>query len=117
MTSPPEPQHHIAAPGQGSASDPSPHWLPIGSIEPCPIQPRVTISIDLVAELARSIVEGRHEPVVEVEPIADRPDRYQLVCGEQRWRAARQAGRTRILALVSEPLSHRERLRKQVEEN
>src|SRR5205807_9941158 len=103
--------------GGGSEPDPGPRWLSIDSIEPCPIQPRVNISMDLVADLAESMAAGRHEPLIEVEPIPDRPGRYQIVCGEQRWRAAQRAGRTRIQVSVLTGLSYGDRLRKQYEEN
>src|SRR5260370_40540230 len=64
----------------------------VDAIEPCPIQPRVNVSVDLVAKLAASMKAGRHEPVLDVEPVSGRHGRYQLVCGEQRWRAGLTAG-------------------------
>lgn len=42
--------------------------LPIIYIEPCPIQPRVNISMDLVDKLSASMKAGRHQPLLEVEP-------------------------------------------------
>jgi ParB/Sulfiredoxin domain len=109
--------YDAVGPEEGSGTDPSPRWLPVDSIEPCPIQPRVNVSVDLVAELAESMAAGRHRPLIEVEPLPGRPGRYRIVCGEQRWRAARQAGKTHILATVLEGLTYRARLRKQCEEN
>lgn len=90
--------------------------IPVDAIVPCPIQPRVNISVDLVRDLARSIQAGTHDPVIEVETLAG-GDRYQIVCGEQRWRAAREAGLRQILALVRPPLSYLERFLKQAGEN
>jgi hypothetical protein len=81
------------------------------------VQPRVNISVPLVRKLATSMRSGRHEPVLEVEILPEEPGRYQIVCGEQRWRAAKEAGRRQVLALVRPPLSHLERLLKQAEEN
>jgi hypothetical protein len=91
--------------------------LPIDSIRPCPIQPRVNISVRLIQELADSITAGRHQPLLEVEPLPDQHDRYQIVIGEQRWRAARQVGAQTIEARVLPPLTHLDRLLKQWEEN
>src|SRR5262249_37710254 len=74
--------------------------LPVDAIQPCPIQPRVNVSVELVERLADSMREGRHQPVLEVEPVPGRPGRYQIVCGEQRWRAARAAGLGEVLVRV-----------------
>lgn len=89
--------------------------LPIDAIAPCPVQPRVNLSVRLIRDMASSIKDGMHEPVVEVETLPG--DRYQIVCGEQRWRAARVAGRAEVLALVRPRLSYLERLLKQAQEN
>jgi ParB-like nuclease domain len=91
--------------------------LPVDSLRPCPVQPRVNISVPLVRELAASMRSGRHEPVLEVEVLPEESECYQIVCGEQRWRAAKEAGRRQVLALVRPPLSYLERLLKQAEEN
>jgi ParB-like nuclease domain len=109
----PSPQ---ARPDPAGAAAEEVQLLSIDSIVPCDLQPRVNISVDLVQALADSIRSGRHEPVIEVEMLPG-ADRYQIVCGEQRWRAAREAGRTVVLALVRPPLSHLERLLKQAQEN
>ncbi|MGI0129028.1 MAG: ParB/RepB/Spo0J family partition protein, partial [Thermoplasmata archaeon] len=90
--------------------------IPLDSMEPCPIQPRVNASVYFVARLAASIKAGRHEPLLEVEPLS--ADRFQIVCGEQRWRAAREAGLTEVLVrLHRHRLGYLERLQKQYEEN
>ncbi len=91
--------------------------VPIDFIEPCPIQPRVNVSVDLVAKLAGSIRAGRHEPLLEVEPLPGDKERYQILCGEQRWRAAREAGRAQVLVRVHPHFGYLERLEKQYEEN
>ena len=82
-----------------------------------PLQPRATVSVDLVHRLAESMREGRHEPLLEVEPAPIQPGHYQIVCGEQRWRAAKEAGLERVLVRVLDGLDHLARLRKQYEEN
>ncbi len=86
-------------------------------IQPCPIQPRVNFSVELIEQLSESIRAGRHHPVVEVEPAPGVPGRYQIVCGEQRWRAARAAGMAEIVVRAHPPLGYLERLQKQYEEN
>jgi hypothetical protein len=91
--------------------------LPIDSLQPCPIQPRVNFSMRLIEELADSMTAGRHQPLLEVEQLPDQPDRYQIVIGEQRWRAARRAGAQTIEARILPPLTYLARLLKQWEEN
>ena len=76
--------------------------LPLDAIEPNPQQPRKSFSGDDAAELAQSIREhGILQPLL-VRRVA--PDRYQLVAGERRWRAAREAGLTRApVAVIDAP--------------
>jgi ParB family chromosome partitioning protein len=74
--------------------------LPISSIEPNPRQPREVFEEEALAELVRSINEvGVLQPVVvrELEP-----GHYQLVMGERRWRASREAGLETVPAIVRE---------------
>lgn len=91
--------------------------VPVSSLEPCPYQPRVNVSVDLVARLAASMKAGRHEPLLDVELVPGASDRYRIVCGEQRWRAAREAGITQVLVRVHRRLGYLDRLQKQYEEN
>lgn len=86
-------------------------------IHPDPLQPRVNISAELVSKLAESMRAGRHEPVLDVEPAPTAPGHYQIVCGEQRWRAAREARIEHVVVRVHRRLGYLERLRKQYEEN
>ncbi|QNE76223.1 ParB/RepB/Spo0J family partition protein [Streptomyces finlayi] len=70
----------------------------LGSITPNPKQPREVFDEDALAELVTSIKEvGLLQPVV-VRKVAD--DRYELIMGERRWRACREAGLERIPAIV-----------------
>ena len=79
---------------------PSLEELPVDAIEPNPNQPRVHFDEESLAELAASIRElGVLQPVL-VRPLGD--DRYQLIAGERRWRAARRAEFTTIPAIVRE---------------
>lgn len=84
-------------------------------IEPDPDQPRRTFDPSRLAELAESI---RREGVLQ--PIAVRydagRDRYVVLHGERRWRAAREAGLAAIPAIVREVPAER-RLIQQLMEN
>ncbi|MFI1247082.1 ParB/RepB/Spo0J family partition protein [Streptomyces anulatus] len=72
--------------------------LPIGTITPNPRQPREVFDEDALAELVVSIKEvGLLQPVV-VRKVG--PDSYELIMGERRWRACREAGLERIPTIV-----------------
>jgi len=72
--------------------------LDLGKIVPNPHQPRKEFAADKLAELSASITaRGLIQPVI-VRPLGD--GRYELIAGERRWRAAGQAGLTRIPAVV-----------------
>jgi ParB family transcriptional regulator, chromosome partitioning protein len=74
--------------------------IPIDRIESNPGQPRMVFDAEALHELAASIREhGVLQPVL-VRPLGD--NRYQLIAGERRWRASREAGRATIPALVEE---------------
>jgi len=74
--------------------------IPLDRIEPNPDQPRTIFDEAALAELANSIREhGVLQPIL-VRPLGE--NRYQLVAGERRWRASKQAGLTSIQALVEE---------------
>jgi len=71
----------------------------IDQIDANPYQPRRAFSADKLQELADSIrASGLVQPVLLRRSGA----RYQLIAGERRWRAARQAGLAVIPALVRE---------------
>ena len=71
----------------------------LDEIQPNPNQPRKTFESSKLNDLAASIrASGVIQPVV-VRPLAGG---YQLIAGERRWRAARQAGLERIPAIVRE---------------
>lgn len=91
--------------------------VPIDALERDPIQPRVNVSVDLVRRLSASMKAGRHEPLLEVERISGTTDHYRILCGEQRWRAAREAGLAEVLVRVRHGLGYLERLQQQYEEN
>jgi ParB family chromosome partitioning protein len=72
--------------------------VPVGAIVPNPRQPRQVFDEEAMAELVHSVREvGLLQPVV-VRPTG--PGSYELVMGERRWRACREAGMTTIPAIV-----------------
>jgi ParB/RepB/Spo0J family partition protein len=74
--------------------------VPVDRIEPNPENPRLVFEEAALEELAASITEhGVLQPIL-VRPLDH--DRYQLVAGERRWRAAAKAGMTTIPALVEQ---------------
>jgi ParB family chromosome partitioning protein len=82
--------------------------LPVGSIQPNAVNPRVVFDPDELAELVGSIREvGLLQPVV-VRPLGREAgteagtERYELIMGERRWRASQEAGLSTIPAIVRE---------------
>ncbi len=72
--------------------------LPIDAITPNPRQPREVFDEDALAELVTSVKEvGLLQPVVVRQ---SGPTAYELIMGERRWRACREAGLDRIPAIV-----------------
>ena len=77
----------------------SPAELPIASIDPNPDQPRRVFAEAELEGLASSIrIHGVLQPVV----VRRAGDRYELIVGERRWRAAQRAGLDSIPAVVAE---------------
>ncbi len=74
--------------------------VPVDHIEPNPQQPRLVFNQETLDELAASIREhGVLQPIL-VRPIG--PNTYELIAGERRWRASKQAGLDTIPALIEE---------------
>ena len=75
----------------------------IDLIAPNPYQPRTVFDPEAVAELAESIREhGVIQPLIVTRP-ADRTGApYQLIAGERRLLASRQAGLTKVPVIVKE---------------
>src|SRR6266567_326997 len=71
--------------------------IPIDTIDPNPLQPRRVFQADRLSELAQSIrTNGIIQPLV-VRKVGER---YQLVAGERRWRAAKLAELGQVPAVV-----------------
>ncbi len=75
----------------------SEHSVALDLVDPNPHQPRREFDQDRLAELADSI---RQHGVIQPVVLRRMRDRYQLVAGERRCRAARLAGLSEIPALV-----------------
>lgn len=72
--------------------------IPVDLVDPNPRQPRSLVHDDALKGLADSVRErGVLQPVL-VRPL--RGGRYELIAGERRWRAAREAGVEILPALV-----------------
>jgi ParB family chromosome partitioning protein len=73
--------------------------LALDQIVPNPKQPRKRFDPEALAELTASIrASGVIQPIV----VRKSGDHYELIAGERRWRAAREAGLERIPAIVRE---------------
>lgn len=74
--------------------------LPVTALQPGKYQPRTRMDQEALDALAASIkAQGVMQPVL-VRPVG--PERYEIIAGERRWRAARLAGLDRIDAIVRE---------------
>jgi ParB family chromosome partitioning protein len=74
--------------------------LPVGAIHPNPRQPRRRFEAEAASGLAESV---RQQGIIQ--PLLVRPrdaGGYEIVAGERRWRAAREAGRETVPAVVRE---------------
>jgi ParB family chromosome partitioning protein len=76
--------------------------LPIDLLDPNPFQPRTTFDDASLDELASSIrSQGILQPLL-VRAHPDAPERYQIIAGERRWRAASRAGLHDVPILLRE---------------
>ncbi len=73
--------------------------LPIGQIEPNPLQPRRVFQGERMEELAQSI---RSNGIIQPLVVRRHGSEYQLVAGERRWRAAKLAGLTDVPVIIQE---------------
>jgi ParB family chromosome partitioning protein len=88
--------------------------VPLSAIDPNPYQPRMDIPPESLRELVESI---KRHGVVEPVLLRPRPDgRYELVAGQRRLLAAREAGLNAIPAVVK-PLDDRDVLMLSLVEN
>jgi ParB family chromosome partitioning protein len=92
-----------ARPPVARALEPAPleatHTINIDQIDANPLQPRRLFQPERLAELTQSIrANGIIQPLV----VRKAGERYQLVAGERRWRAAKLAGLERVPVVVQD---------------
>jgi ParB family chromosome partitioning protein len=93
-----------AVTGERPADRESLREVPVDLLQRGQYQPRVDMRQDTLQDLADSIkAQGVVQPIV-VRPITSQGDeqRYEIVAGERRWRAAQLAGLSNIPAVVRE---------------
>lgn len=73
--------------------------LALASIAPNPYQPRKTFNEASIDELARSV---REHGIVQPLVVTRTGDRYELIAGERRFRAAKKAGLLTVPVIVKE---------------
>ena len=84
-------------PSGGPEAGETPQTVATEAIDPNPLQPRRIFQPDRLAELAQSI---RSNGIIQPLVVRKLGDRYQLVAGERRWRAAKLAGMERVPVVV-----------------
>ncbi len=101
--------------GPGPASRGQRH-LPIGQLEPSPLQPRRHFDASELESLAESIrANGILQPIL-VRRHPSKPDIHEIVAGERRWRAA-QLAKLHEVPVVVRDLANREVLELALVEN
>ena len=73
--------------------------LDIDRIDPAEVQPRGVFKEDKLEELALSI---RHNGIIQPLVVRRTGERFQIVAGERRWRAAQKAGLHKVPCIVKE---------------
>jgi ParB family chromosome partitioning protein len=112
----PENRQGVAArePGSHDSAPEAVRQIPVAQVEGNPYQPRALFDPEKMADLIASIREhGILQPIL-VRRISS--ERYQLVAGERRFRAAQKAGFTTVPAVVKQ-CTDREQLEMAVVEN
>ena len=82
----------------GGAAEHDFEFLPLQRIEPKSDQPRTHFEEDRISELADSIREHGVLSPIMVRHMSD--GYYQIIAGERRWRASREAGLTQVPARI-----------------
>ncbi len=88
----------------GQAANETLRNLPVTQLQPGKYQPRTHMDQESLAELANSIkAQGIMQPIlVRQVSSAGTPDRFEIIAGERRWRAAQLAGLSEVPVLVRE---------------
>lgn len=91
-----------------------PGEVEIGRLSPSRFQPRRDFSEPALADLAQSI---REQGIVQPIVVVARGEKFEIVAGERRWRAAALAGLERVPITVREKSSDRDLLEAALVEN
>jgi len=97
-----KPMVSVSRPDSAAPSDGGLKNLPVEHLQRGQYQPRVDMRQDSLEELADSIkAQGVVQPIV-ARPISkkDGSQRYEIIAGERRWRAAQMAGLAEIPAVI-----------------
>ncbi|HEY5103687.1 MAG TPA: ParB/RepB/Spo0J family partition protein [Acidimicrobiales bacterium] len=104
------------APTEGQPSGPL-RMVPVESIRPNKFQPRKIFNDESLKTLAASVQElGVLQPII-VRPVEGEPDKYELIAGERRWRAAVIAKLEVVPVLLQDDVNDRLSLEQAVVEN
>ncbi len=101
-------------PGKDDVPRGTPRDAEIGRLTPSRFQPRRDFSESALEDLARSI---REQGIVQPIVVVARGDKFEIVAGERRWRAAALAGLERVPITVREKSSDRDLLEAALVEN
>ena len=103
-TNTPAPGDDAAPPSAGSRRDEELAKIPVDLLQRGRYQPRLDMRPESLQELADSIrAQGVVQPIIVRPIVAQRtgePERYEIIAGERRWRAAQMAGLHDIPAVV-----------------
>jgi len=89
----PDPEPAVSASTAEQAAE-----VPVGSLEPNPFQPRSAMDPARLGELAASVRESGVVQPILVRRLSG--ERFQIIAGERRWRAAQQAGLATVPIVV-----------------
>ncbi|MBU1179292.1 ParB/RepB/Spo0J family partition protein [Patescibacteria group bacterium] len=97
-------------------------WVEVDKIRPNSMQPRRTFDEIKLGELAESIRQyGVLQPLVVIRHEREVPTgtvvEYEIIAGERRWRASRQAGLTQVPVIIREDPSEKVKLELALIEN
>jgi ParB family chromosome partitioning protein len=97
-----KPMVAVSRPDAGEQSNEGFKNLPVEHLQRGQYQPRIDMRQDSLEELAESIkAQGVVQPIV-ARPVSkkDGSQRYEIIAGERRWRAAQMAGLAEIPAVI-----------------
>lgn len=88
------------APFAQEGSNAAAEWISVDKIRKGSLQPRQFFSQASIDSLARSFKERGFRGALNVRPSAD--DTYEIIAGERRWRAAKQAGLDKVRCIIDQ---------------